>query len=460
MTAHPSAATEHTGEPQLAAAHSSAATEHTGVLQSSPERRFARDGNAYTENEFKDFYGGGYKNQWSCARVYESVVYAGEAAISVGKPGEPAAQDTVQPWVWTPSAATEHTGEPQLAAAHSSAATEHTGVPQLAGAGARWLASATTAHTSNATEHAGAVPSSGELQIVATEHDDAPDILFTIDDAAEIRRTFKGQPGVLHTEARRHLDEITDSLMDYGADEVHRVADSIRWKEYIAMHKDWKDIIANGIVAAYCEKIHHTRDPNRGNRERVDYIFYRPNNTYCRVHPGTKPKHDAQLYFGETSTCSRALQAYEVAPNPLTLQAAMQIPMNDKMGKAEAWRQLSERDDASIDVTEHDPFKWWLFLSNLGPNTPKAIGTGITSVQIHKRENKIGLRTEHTDSSEQWVILTPHRASYKTQLATCIALLQSVLLYLAAFIAAQLCYRASYYMSPAIRQSQLCTGRR
>ena len=102
----------------------------------------------------------------------------------------------------------------------------------------------------------------------------------------------------------------------------------------------------------------------------------------------------------------------------MTLQAAIQIPQIGNMGRAEAWRQLSERDDASIDVTEHDPFKWWLFLSNLGPNTPKAFGSGITSVQIHKRENMIGLRTEHTDSAVQWVILTPHRNWFKTRLAT------------------------------------------
>ena len=102
----------------------------------------------------------------------------------------------------------------------------------------------------------------------------------------------------------------------------------------------------------------------------------------------------------------------------MTFEAALQIPMQDRMGKAEAWQQLSQRDDALIDVTEHDTFKWWLCLSNLGHNTRKAFGSGITSVQIHKRENMIGLRTEHTDSSVQWVILTPHRAGYKTQLAT------------------------------------------
>ena len=92
--------------------------------------------------------------------------------------------------------------------------------------------------------------------------------------------------------------------------------------------------------------------------------------------------------------------------------------MKDKMGKAEAFRQLSQRDQAAIDVTEHDPFKWWLFLANLGANTQQAFGAGITSVQIHKQWPRIGIRTTHADSAVQWVILTPHRASYKTQLAT------------------------------------------
>ena len=118
------------------------------------------------------------------------------------------------------------------------------------------------------------------------------------------------------------------------------------------------------------------------------------------------------------STCCRAVHVYDVAPNPMTFEAAMQIPMKDKMGKAEAWRQLSQRAADSIDVTEHDPFKWWLFLANLGSNTQKAFGIGITSVQVHKRENKIGIRTTHADSAVQWVILTPHKDGFKTWLAT------------------------------------------
>ena len=159
-------------------------------------------------------------------------------------------------------------------------------------------------------------------------------------------------------------------------------------------------------------------DPNRGVRERVDYVFYRADNTFYRVHPGTKRKNDAQLYFADTSTCYRAVQVHEVAPNPMTFQAAMQIPMQDRMGKAEAWRQLSQRDDALTDVTEHGTFKWWLFLSNLGGKTGKVFGSGITSVQIHKRGKMFGLRTEDTDSAVQWVILTSTRNSFKTRLAT------------------------------------------
>ena len=93
------------------------------------------------------------------------------------------------------------------AAANPSAATEHTGEPQLAG----YAGTHAVSYHGNATEHADASPSSGELQIVATEHDAAPDILFTIDDAAEIRRTFKGQAGVLHTEARQYLNDVTDT---------------------------------------------------------------------------------------------------------------------------------------------------------------------------------------------------------------------------------------------------------
>ena len=123
---------------------------------------------------------------------------------------------------------------------------------------------------------------------------------------------------------------------------------------------------------------------------------------------------DAGRTFANTGTCCRAVHVYDVAPNPMTFEAALKIPVQDRMGKAEAWRQLSQRDDALTDVTEHGTFKWLLFLSNLGPNTKKVFGSGITSVEIHKRGQIFGLRAEDTQGSAQWVIVT----SRSTRLAT------------------------------------------
>ena len=299
-------------------------------------------------------------------------------------------------------------------ASSDAAATEHTGEPQLAG----YVHTHAVNYDGNATEHANAGSSSGEWPIVATEHDDGPDILFTIDDASERRRSFRGQPGRLHSEARKRLNAVTEIAAQDDADEVYCIGDTFRWKDYIAWHDDCNEIIGTGIIAAHLEKIRGTTDHNRANNARVDYVFYRSNNTYCRVHPGTKRKNDAQLNIASTSTCSRAVQAYEVAPNPMTLQQAVQIPVIDKMGKAEAWQQLSQRDEAEFDVTEHDPFKWWLFLSNLGDKTEKAFRDGITGVHVRKEENRIGLRIMYTDSSVQWVILTPSRNTCKTRLVT------------------------------------------
>ena len=191
-----------------------------------------------------------------------------------------------------------------------------------------------------------------------------------------------------------------------GADDVYYLDDSIPWKAYIATHTECDKIVGTGIIAAHIERIHHTQDANRGNKARVDYVFYRSDITFCRVHPGTTHKSDAKLYCADNSICGRAVHLYDVAPNPMTFEAAMQIPMQDRMGKAEAWQQLSQRDDALTDVTEHGNFKWWLFFSSFGGNRKKVFGSGITSVEIHKRGKIFGLRAEDTQGSVQWVIVT------------------------------------------------------
>ena len=210
-------------------------------------------------------------------------------------------------------------------AAHPSAATEHTGKPQLGGY-------VCTHNTSNGTEHADAARKKGnkihpsshhksnateladdttmatpgrssvgacshDEQNAPTEHvncgqlDDATEhvVLLTIDEAHNIRRCYRGQSGVLHTKARQYLNKITEAQSDelevYVIDE-----EASRWKEYLSMHDHWKEIIGTGIIKAQLETIRNTKDPNRGNHERIDYVFYRADRTFVRVHPGTKPK--------------------------------------------------------------------------------------------------------------------------------------------------------------------------
>ena len=135
-------------------------------------------------------------------------------------------------------------------ASSDAAATEHTGEPQLAG----YVHTHAVNYDGNATEHANAGSSSGEWPIVATEHDDGPDILFTIDDASERRRSFRGQPGRLHSDARQRLNEVTEIAAQDDADEVYCIGDTFRWKDYIAWHGECNEIIGTGIIAAHLEK--------------------------------------------------------------------------------------------------------------------------------------------------------------------------------------------------------------
>ena len=126
----------------------------------------------------------------------------------------------------------------------------------------------------------------------------------------------------------------------------------------------------------------------------------------------------ASLVFGACCVHCGFRHFVRIVRTVLVAQIAWNRPLSvDEQYSMNGW-QLSQRDEALIDVTEHDAFKWWPFLSNLGPNTQKAFGSGITSVQIHKRENMIGLRTEHTDAAVQWVILSRQINSFKTMLAT------------------------------------------
>ena len=105
---------------------------------------------------------------------------------------------------------------------------------------------------------------------------------------AESRRK---QPRSLHKEARNALNDICYSPHENPVN----LEDKFAWKEYVVGHIEKNKIIAEGITHAVAIHIIGTRDPNRGGAKRVDFCFRRLDGSWCRVHPGTKPKNDAQL---------------------------------------------------------------------------------------------------------------------------------------------------------------------
>ena len=180
--------------------------------------------------------------------------------------------------------------------------------------------------------------------------------------------------GYVGTHNTNSAAEHADAASEWQSVELQ----SAEWRSVATEHADDPDDALKSVV------------PSKGSLE-----------SFTRKHPDTLMKSRTgraewcgDRTLADTSTCYRAVQFHEVVPNPMTFKAAMQIPMKDTIGKGAAWRQLSQRDDVLIDVTEHGTFKWLLFLSNLGPNTKKVFGSG----------KMFGLRTEHTDSAVQWII--------------------------------------------------------
>ena len=66
------------------------------------------------------------------------------------------------------------------------------------------------------------------------------------------------------------------------------------WRSYVACHKNAHDVIGSGITVARAEFMDSTRDSNRGGQNRLDFVFYRTDGTYCRLHPGKNSRDDAK----------------------------------------------------------------------------------------------------------------------------------------------------------------------
>ena len=85
---------------------------------------------------------------------------------------------------------------------------------------------------------------------------------------------------------------------------------------------------------------------------------------------------------------------------PFTYDYCSTIPKTDQIGKKDAYRLLLQAPVGPLPITEDAPFKWWLFVCNLGKNTQEVIGPGLTAATLeHKNQDAIGLLFTRSDGT-------------------------------------------------------------
>ena len=153
-------------------------------------------------------------------------------------------------------------------------------------------------------------------------------------------------------------------------------------------------IVGPGISRAVVDQLKDVKDPNRGGRPRTDFIFYRIDGSACRVHPGTKRKHDAAPVYCPPSRATEQVATCLWHTRPMeffTYEHACRIPQTDKLGKEQAFRTVQ---------IDPEQFQWWLFAANLGPHTERVIGSGLTSSSLLERsDTNAKLRFQRHDGS-------------------------------------------------------------
>ena len=169
-------------------------------------------------------------------------------------------------------------------------------------------------------------------------------------------------------------------------------------------------IVGPGISRAVVDQLKDVKDPNRGGRPRTDFIFYRVDGSAYRVHPGTKQKNDAAPVYCPPSLATEQVATCVWHTKPMeifTYEHACRIPQTDKLGKEQAFRTIQ---------TDPEQFQWWLFASNLGHETKRVIGNGLTSWSLLERsENYAKPRFQsHDESTINTEVVKIEKQGYRT----------------------------------------------
>ena len=250
------------------------------------EKRLDRNGIAYTHEEFLEYYAPGHgQSMWASAtrldvnrcglRALDGYVYTYETmeawfnsqapclwakAIPVMVGNLPAPQEQI------------HATEQDLVQPRGSASTEP------------GPASLQSSRQTAATEHSVALP----VLLAAAD----------VDAERALEEKIK-PPRSLHRSARNTLNGMIAAGVDSDID--RNLENWFDWRRYIACHKYAYDIIGTGVTHARAEYLPQTRDPNRGNQERLDFVIYRTDGSTCPLHPGNTRSNDAKVIYSDAS---------------------------------------------------------------------------------------------------------------------------------------------------------------
>ena len=372
-------------------------------------KRIAANGELYTLSEFQAWYGEDAQHKWQRATDNTAAVAALAVAATEHNDSElhclgipaPCASDGAQPAAANPATIPEHTNvhaTEQIDNAMPSPSTHAVGMQA----------------TGSTTQPAATEHSYSELRPSQAVFLSLP-YFRTLRAAEAAHRPIRS----LHKLARDALNAITKAGVD--SSDSKDLDRWFPWKEYIACHANASDIIGEGVSHAVAEFIASTRDGNRGGQPRLDFVVYRSDGTYCRLHPGSKQSLDAEPVFSPvmgsvdpaTEQIPAMIQWAALPQIPFTYDYCSTIPQGDKIGKKDAYRLLLQVPVGPLPITEDASFKWWLFVCNLGQKTREVIGPGLTAATLeHKSQiwdplNSIGLLFTRIDGTSVQLLVSP-----------------------------------------------------
>ena len=302
---------------------------------------------------------------------------------------------------------------------YSHAATEHvqlqqSDIPSLIGPPEPF------AMVSAATDPSAAASVSTDHSHAATEHV----LLQQSDILSLIGRKCPRSSAELHSEARNLLNKMIARFGRVPAAEprrIHLTTDEWpHWRNYLAAHTQSARIIGDGVIDVTVEEIKGVPDPNRGGKLRVDFIIYNRNGDYWRLHPGSKPRLDAEArrFVAATATehgAKRLASFRHQEPTiPYTWAQGQTVPQTDRVGLQRMLQFLDQLpEERPLDLTAQplDRFPWWLWLPTVSINAD-LLGAGLTQIKlVHTSIAYVAFLIVRADSSG--ALLYAHRRPRK-----------------------------------------------